>query len=38
MGRNNKNSEQKINLINKSRLKINNILLEKYNQILKKFN
>jgi hypothetical protein len=38
IGINNKNSEQKINLINKSRLKINNILLEKYNQILKKFN
>ena len=34
---NNKNSDQKIILVNKSRIKANNMLLDIYNQILKKF-
>ena len=35
---NNKNNEQKLALINKSRLRIKNIFLDKFNQILNKFN
>ena len=34
---NNKNNEQKLLLINKSRLNIKNILLDKYNKLLSKF-